>query len=66
MLNKLSPADLYSKIWEQRPLFLSRHKPLYNDGWFSTKQLDGILREVQSHWYYSCSIYLYDVESTKT
>lgn len=36
----------HSNIWEQRPLFLSRHKPRYNEGWFSTKELDRILREV--------------------
>ena len=36
----------YSKMWEQRPLLLSRHKPHYNDGWFSIKELDRILREV--------------------
>lgn len=43
---RIKLSGLNSKIWEQRPLFLSRHKPQYNNGWFSTKQLDSILREV--------------------
>ena len=36
------------EIWEQSPLLLRRHKPHYNDGWFSTSELDRILREVRT------------------
>ena len=35
-----------SEVWERKPLYLGRHKPHYNDGWFSTSELDRILREV--------------------
>ena len=41
-------CDFYRNLWEQRPLLLRRHKPQYNDGWFSTKEFDRILRKVIS------------------
>ena len=44
------------EIWERRPLFLSRHKPQYNEGWFSTDELDRILREVTYHYQHSSCI----------
>jgi len=37
---------LYSDIWEKKPLLIRRHGSQHNDGWFSTKELDRILREV--------------------
>lgn len=34
--------------WEQKPVLIPRHMPHYNDGWFSKKELDRILREVST------------------
>lgn len=39
-------SSIYREVWEQRPMVLRRHMPHYNDGWFSTQELDSILREV--------------------
>lgn len=36
-----------SEVWEKKPLLLRRHKKWYNDGWFSSEELDRILREHQ-------------------
>ncbi len=35
-----------SELFEKKPLLVKRHMPSYNDGWFSTAELDTILREV--------------------
>ena len=36
-----------SELWERKPLLVKRHMATYNDGWFSTAELDRILREVR-------------------
>ena len=33
-------------VWEKKPLLLKRRQVNYNNGWFSTKEFDDILREV--------------------
>jgi len=38
---------LYRDIWEKKPLVIHRHRSQHNDSWFSTKEMDRILREVQ-------------------
>ena len=35
-----------SDLWEQKPLLIKRHQANYNEGWFSTKEFDDILRQV--------------------
>ena len=35
-----------SDVWETKPLLINRHDSSYNEGWFSTKDMDRILREV--------------------
>ena len=35
------------ELWERKPLLLKRHRPYYNDGLFSSAELDRILREVK-------------------
>lgn len=35
--------------WEQKPVLIPRNMPHYNDGWFSKKELDRILREVSTY-----------------
>ena len=39
-------ASFYSELWEKKPLLVKRHMENYNDGWFSTAEMDRILREV--------------------
>jgi Cupin superfamily protein len=36
----------FREIWERKPLLIRRHDSNYNKGWFSTEELDHILREV--------------------
>ncbi len=38
----------FRDVWEKKPLLIKRRQPAYNGGWFSTKELDCILREVSS------------------
>jgi len=35
-------------IWEKKPLLIRRRNSQHNDGWFSTKELDRILHEVNT------------------
>ncbi|XP_070576799.1 ribosomal oxygenase 1-like [Ptychodera flava] len=45
MINPVKPKVFFSKLWENKPLLVKRHLPSYNNGWFSTEELDRILRE---------------------
>ena len=40
------PYHFFSDLWEQKPLLIKRHQTEFNEGWFSTKELDDILRQV--------------------
>ena len=42
----ISIIGFLRELWERKPLLVQRHMALYNDGWFSTAELDKILREV--------------------
>ena len=37
----------FSELFERKPLLVKRHMPNYNDGWFSTAELDDILKKVR-------------------
>ena len=39
-----------SEVWEQKPMALPRSCHHYNDGWFSSEEMDKILREVSMFW----------------
>lgn len=40
------PVDKFFKVmWQKKPLLLQRHIPNYNDGWFSTAELNKILEK---------------------
>ena len=39
---------LYRDMWEKKPLLIRRRSSQHNSGWFSTQELDRILREVQN------------------
>ena len=43
--------------WEKRPVLVRRHKHRYNEGWFSTQELDKILREVINRMNLYCHSY---------
>ena len=47
-VQKLVPTYLvdFRELWEQKPLLVRRHRPDYNQGWFSTTEMDRILRQV--------------------
>lgn len=36
----------FSEVWQKKPLFIKRRQPLYNKIWFSTSELDHILKSV--------------------
>lgn len=39
--------NIFSReLWEKKPLLVQRHLSNYNDGWFSTEELDKILENV--------------------
>ncbi|CAD5123363.1 DgyrCDS11720 [Dimorphilus gyrociliatus] len=47
MIHPINVSKFFSELWEKKPLLVKRHIPSYNDGWFSSGELDRILREEQ-------------------
>ncbi|KAL9952077.1 hypothetical protein ACROYT_G039281 [Oculina patagonica] len=45
LISPVKAGKFFSDLWEQKPLLIKRHHLTYNDGWFSTKELDDILRK---------------------
>ncbi|KAL5008323.1 hypothetical protein ScPMuIL_013904 [Solemya velum] len=45
LIHPVKPAKFFKELWEKKPLLVKRHIPNYNDGWFSTAELDRILRK---------------------
>lgn len=45
LIHPVKPGKFHSELWEKKPLLVKRHIPEYNDGWFSSAELDRILRE---------------------
>jgi len=37
------------ELWQKKPLLVRRKIPEYNEGWFSTQELDTILQKVGAH-----------------
>ena len=48
VVKKLKTFADCSELWEKKPLLVKRHQPDYNDGWFSTAELDRIMHEVRT------------------
>ncbi|WAR18247.1 RIOX1-like protein [Mya arenaria] len=42
---KVQPVSPQVKLWQKKPLLVRRRIHDYNDGWFSTQELDRILKE---------------------
>lgn len=45
LIHPVKPEKFFRELWEKKPLLVKRHMRQYNDGWFSTAELDRILRE---------------------
>lgn len=45
LVSPVEPKKFFSKLWERKPLLVKRKCPEYNAGWFSTGELDSILRK---------------------
>ncbi|XP_011548076.3 ribosomal oxygenase 1 [Plutella xylostella] len=45
MIAPYNPKDFYNQIWEKKPLFVSRNKPLYYKDVISTPMIDNMLRK---------------------
>lgn len=45
MIHPVKPDKFFKELWERKPLLVRRHLENYNDGWFSTAELDRILRQ---------------------
>ncbi|XP_019864286.1 PREDICTED: bifunctional lysine-specific demethylase and histidyl-hydroxylase NO66-like [Amphimedon queenslandica] len=45
LIYPFSCDKFYKNDWEQKPVMIPRNVPHYNDGWFSSRDLDRILRE---------------------
>ncbi|XP_061172709.1 ribosomal oxygenase 1-like isoform X1 [Saccostrea echinata] len=45
LIHPVKPDKFFKELWERKPLLVQRHMIQYNDGWFSTSELDRILRE---------------------
>jgi len=44
LIHPVKPHKFFSELYEKKPLLVKRHMPSYNDGWFSSEELDNILR----------------------
>ncbi|XP_048737323.1 ribosomal oxygenase 1-like isoform X2 [Ostrea edulis] len=44
LIHPVKPDKFFKELWERKPLLVQRHMTQYNDGWFSTAELDRILR----------------------
>jgi len=45
LISPVKAGKFFSDVWEQKPLLIKRHHLTYNDGWFSTNEMDDILRK---------------------
>ncbi|KAK3748732.1 hypothetical protein QZH41_015680 [Actinostola sp. cb2023] len=45
LLSPVKPKKFFSELWGRKPLLIKRHQPTYNKGWFSTSELDDIMRK---------------------
>lgn len=45
LISPVEPRKFFSKLWEKKPLLVKRKCPEFNAGWFSTSELDLILRK---------------------
>jgi len=56
-----SHTAVYRDIWEKKPLLIHRHSSQHNDSWFSTKELDRVLHEVQTVPFCVCKVFISNV-----
>ncbi|CAG2193440.1 NO66 [Mytilus edulis] len=49
LIHPIKPEKFFKELWERKPLLVRRHLENYNDGWFSTAELDKILRQENIH-----------------
>ncbi|XP_052768522.1 ribosomal oxygenase 1-like isoform X2 [Mya arenaria] len=45
MIHPVQTDKFFSQLWQKKPLLVRRRIHDYNDGWFSTQELDRILKE---------------------
>lgn len=45
LISPVEPKRFFAKLWEKKPLLVKRKNDKYNNGWFSTSELDLILRK---------------------
>ncbi|GAB1601475.1 ribosomal oxygenase 1-like isoform X2 [Argonauta hians] len=45
LIHPVTVEKFFAQMWERKPLVVRRHISDYNSGWFSTKELDAILRK---------------------
>ncbi|KAK3092611.1 hypothetical protein FSP39_004927 [Pinctada imbricata] len=45
LIHPVQPDRFHKELWEKKPLLVKRHMREYNNAWFSTVELDKILRE---------------------
>ena len=45
LISPVEPKKFFARLWEKKPLLVKRKSPDYNAGWFSTSELDLILRK---------------------
>lgn len=45
MIHPVETEKFFNELWQKKPLLVRRHIRNYNDGWFSTQELDKILEK---------------------
>jgi len=44
LISPVEPSKFFTKLWEKKPMLVKRKERDYNTGWFSTSELDLIMR----------------------
>ncbi|XP_025103445.1 ribosomal oxygenase 1-like [Pomacea canaliculata] len=66
LIHPVTPDRFFRELWEKKPLLVKRHTPDYNSAWFSTKELDRILRQENIHFGVNLDITSYRDDKRET
>ena len=66
LIGPIKSDKFFNDVWEKKPLFIKRRQPKYNSGWFSTKELDVILRERHLEYTKNIDIAVYKDQQRQT
>ncbi|XP_041351839.1 ribosomal oxygenase 1-like isoform X2 [Gigantopelta aegis] len=66
LIHPVTKQTFFREMWERKPLLVKRHLPHYNQGLFSTSDLDGILRKENIQFTTNLDIVSYEDDKRET